>query len=235
MRKRQSVGLALLTSIGVLASLVLDGVWLGGIPAHVSALDSERYLRPIAADDNISWDGSIARPEASDIKSLSLSASSPSQDACDLGHELLYSTYLGGSGDDSGKGIVVDRAGHLYLTGHTTSPDFPGLPEDFSPDSSNQDVFVIKMRADGTLPVYTAFLGSNLWWDDSHGGIALDESSSVHVTYKLYGSGTVAKLDSSGSVDREYSCRSNGAALAADRGGSVYLTGAERGEEPGTG
>jgi hypothetical protein len=43
----------------------------------------------------------------------------------DDGSRLLYSSYLGGSNRDWGNGIAVDRAGNLYVTGQTTSNDFP--------------------------------------------------------------------------------------------------------------
>ena len=41
------------------------------------------------------------------------------------GSGLVYSTYLGGSDDDSGFGIAVDGAGSAYVTGYTGSTDFP--------------------------------------------------------------------------------------------------------------
>ena len=41
------------------------------------------------------------------------------------GAALGYSTYLGGSGDDDGYGIALDGAGNAYLTGDTSSADFP--------------------------------------------------------------------------------------------------------------
>src|SRR5205807_7756010 len=40
---------------------------------------------------------------------------------------LSYSTYLGGNGADGGTGIAVDQAGHVYVTGQTSSADFPTL------------------------------------------------------------------------------------------------------------
>ena len=41
------------------------------------------------------------------------------------GSALVYSTYLGGSGQDSGDGIAVDCSGNAYLAGFTTSANFP--------------------------------------------------------------------------------------------------------------
>ena len=41
------------------------------------------------------------------------------------GSALIYSTYLGGSGDEEGVDIVVDSSGNTYVTGYTNSTDFP--------------------------------------------------------------------------------------------------------------
>ena len=47
------------------------------------------------------------------------------------GSALVYSTYLGGSADDSGQGIAVDASGSAYVTGSTLSPNFPATPGAF--------------------------------------------------------------------------------------------------------
>ena len=41
------------------------------------------------------------------------------------GSQLLYSTYLGGSLGEQGRGIAADDRGNAYVTGFTVSPDFP--------------------------------------------------------------------------------------------------------------
>jgi len=44
---------------------------------------------------------------------------------------LVYSTYLGGNNADFGKGIAVDSAGNAYVTGQTSSTDFPTTTDAF--------------------------------------------------------------------------------------------------------
>jgi len=71
---------------------------------------------------------------------------------------LNYSTYLGGSGDDRGNGITVDGAGSAYVTGRTSSPNFP-TSAGFGPAGSNDLAFVSKFSADGRSLVYSDYLG----------------------------------------------------------------------------
>ena len=58
---------------------------------------------------------------------------------------LIYSTYLGASADDTGIGIAVDAAGNAYVTGHTTSTDFPVLNAYQTSFGGNYDAFVTKL------------------------------------------------------------------------------------------
>jgi hypothetical protein len=64
------------------------------------------------------------------------------------GDALVYSTYLGGSGDgDTGNGIAVDARGNAYVTGSTNSPDFPTRHASQATLVGNKDAFVAKIRA----------------------------------------------------------------------------------------
>ena len=99
------------------------------------------------------------------------------------GTALVYSTYLGGSGDDGGEGIAVDSSGNAYITGDTssTAATFPIL--DTAPQGSlkgSQDAFVTKLSADGTALVFSTYLGGS---DADRGqGIAVDISGNAYVT-----------------------------------------------------
>src|SRR5262249_28646421 len=69
------------------------------------------------------------------------------------GNALLYSTYLGGSGQDGASGIAVDGAGNAYVAGGTSSPNFPTTPGAlqtvFGGGFEPEDAFVAKLNAAG--------------------------------------------------------------------------------------
>ncbi|MDI6784885.1 MAG: SBBP repeat-containing protein [bacterium] len=68
------------------------------------------------------------------------------------GTGLLYSTYLGGSGRDFGRGIAVDAAGNAYITGDTYSSNFPTIAGAFdTTHNGNADAFVSKLTLRPTL------------------------------------------------------------------------------------
>ncbi len=73
---------------------------------------------------------------------------------------LVYLTFIGGRGSDTGRGIAVDGAGNAYLTGQTFSSDFPTTASAFSRKISGKaDAFVVKLDAAGTALAYSTFLG----------------------------------------------------------------------------
>jgi hypothetical protein len=82
------------------------------------------------------------------------------------GSSLVYSTYLGGNGDDFGFGMAVDSSGNAYITGKTMSVNFPhtagafdtscstdGLCNFNSPDLLSSDVFITKMAPGLPVPL----------------------------------------------------------------------------------
>jgi hypothetical protein len=75
------------------------------------------------------------------------------------GSQLLFVTYLGGREDDVGSALAVDAAGNIYLTGDTSSPDFPVVNPIQPTFGSAPDVFVAKLGADGSQLLYSTYLG----------------------------------------------------------------------------
>ena len=76
---------------------------------------------------------------------------------------LVYSTFFGGEKADGATAIAVDAAGNAYITGFTTSTDFPTLANDPSYTDENlytgSDIFVVKLNAAGSNHLYSTFIG----------------------------------------------------------------------------
>jgi hypothetical protein len=76
------------------------------------------------------------------------------------GSAVLYSTYLGGSGDDLANTIAVDAAGNAYVTGDTASTNFPVTAGAFRTTSAGKrDVTVTKVSPTGSALVYSTYIG----------------------------------------------------------------------------
>ncbi len=95
------------------------------------------------------------------------------------GGNLVYSTYLGGNGDDYGYGVAVDASGNAYVTGETISADFPTKGPLQSVKGWSWDAFVTKLNASGSALVYSTYLGGN--GNDWGLRIGLDSSANAIV------------------------------------------------------
>ena len=159
---------------------------------------------------------------------------------------LDYSTYLGGNGIDRGLGIAVDSAGNAYLTGETSSTDFPTANAwQGALNGTAVDAFVTKINVSGSALVYSTYLGGSL--DDHAEAIAVDAGNNATVAGQTESSnfptvnpfqsalgGTsdafVAQFNASGSA-LGYSTYLGGSGvergmgLALDAAGSAYVTG----------
>ncbi|MEM4204931.1 MAG: SBBP repeat-containing protein [Candidatus Methanomethylicaceae archaeon] len=97
------------------------------------------------------------------------------------GNSLLYSTFLGGNNEDRATEIVVDRNGNAYLTGYTSSANFPTTPAAYDTTLNGlEDVFVVQLNAAGDNLGYATFLGGND--GEISYGIVLDEARNVYIT-----------------------------------------------------
>jgi hypothetical protein len=97
------------------------------------------------------------------------------------GTALIYSTYLGGSAADAGAAITLDSSGNAYITGQTSSTDFPTTSSAFQrTGNSAGDVFVTEIDPGGSALVYSTYLGGSF----GSGGksIAVDSAGDAFVT-----------------------------------------------------
>lgn len=97
------------------------------------------------------------------------------------GTSLVYSTYLGGSSFDKGTAIVVDGSGNAYVTGYTSSNNFPTTTGVFQTTyGGNGNAFVAELNPAGAQLVYSTYLGGS--GGDFGQGIAIDSAGDAYVT-----------------------------------------------------
>jgi hypothetical protein len=100
------------------------------------------------------------------------------------GDTLLYSTYLGGSDDDSAAGLTVDAGGRAYVTGVTSSVNFPLVHPYQSSVRGTQSAFVSKLGAAGDTLIYSTYLGGSQaspGRPEAGAAIALDVTGAAYV------------------------------------------------------
>lgn len=168
------------------------------------------------------------------------------------GSQLLFSTYLGGSGDDFGTGIAFDSGGGIYLTGYSNSPDLPttaGPQASYSGGTCGAltstfpcfDAYAAKLSAEGSSREFLTYLGGS-GGDYGH-GIAVDAAGNVTIagmttsqdfpvtipTYQTSGGGSntdafVLRLNSAGTA-LAYSTYLGGIGAEAATGVAVDASG----------
>src|SRR5450755_2179406 len=158
------------------------------------------------------------------------------------GTALLYSVVFGGAFTDIAGGIAVDTAGNAYITGSTSSENFPimtGAPQGTLAGTTS--AFVTKVNTTGTGLVYSTYLGGSGFF--AGGAIAVDHSGNAYVTGTVSGGGPpfplVSPLSSSPSAGfltevnaagtaftySTYLSAGIGYGIAVDRNGAAYVTG----------
>ncbi|MBK9941985.1 MAG: SBBP repeat-containing protein [Kouleothrix sp.] len=114
------------------------------------------------------------------------------------GGDLQYSTYLGGNNRETGFDIAVDSNGAAYVTGNTTSDDFPTTSNAYDTECGTDglcdllnnfvyyDIFVVKIKPDGSDLAYGTYAGGS----NGEGGysIAVDSNGAAYITGYIYSS-----------------------------------------------
>lgn len=173
--------------------LIVDPVlgyatYLGGSsPDYTSGIAVDRHGSAYAVGSTLSPDFPVVRaaqsvkPSTGDHVTAFVTRFNPA------GTALLYSTYLGGTRDESGTDIAVDRTGAAYVTGFTNSTDFPRKhPLRSAARGCNRDpahagdAFVAKLSPAGDRLIYSTCLGGS--GADWGSGIAVDAVGAVYVT-----------------------------------------------------
>jgi hypothetical protein len=170
------------------------------------------------------------------------------------GSALVYSTYLGGGNSEVGLGIAVDSTGSAYVTGETSSSNFPTVNafQGTKGHLFTDDAFVAKLNPAGSALVYSTYLGGIN--DDQGNDIAVDSAGNAYVTgftessdfptanalqstfggrYCEGGDAFVTKFNAAGSA-LVYSTYLGGAldeqgrSIAVDSAGNAYVTGSTK-------
>ena len=96
------------------------------------------------------------------------------------GSNLEWCSYLGGSGPDQGLGLALDQDNNVFVTGITSSLDFPTVDAPQPQIGGGQDAFVAKISADGQRLIYSTYLGGSL--DEWGSAVAVDSSGNSIAT-----------------------------------------------------
>ena len=165
------------------------------------------------------------------------------------GNSLAYSTYLGGGNTDHGAAIAVDGSGNAYITGSTTSTNFPVASAFQGTIGGGQNAFITRLNAAGTSLLFSTYLGGSggsVGYPEGGQGIALDPQGNAYVAgvtssanfpllnpaqSALNGStdAFIAKMSAAGAL--AYSTYLGGSgmdsanAIAVDASGNAYIAG----------
>jgi hypothetical protein len=95
-------------------------------------------------------------------------------------NDLIYSTYIGGTGFDEGTAITIDPKNIIYVTGQTNSNNFPITPNTYDTSfNGNYDVFIFKLDPTGSSLINSTYMGGN--GPDEGWGITIDTYYNIYV------------------------------------------------------
>ncbi|MHA2224603.1 MAG: SBBP repeat-containing protein [Candidatus Hodarchaeales archaeon] len=195
-----------LSKLSANGSVLLYSTYIGGTDTEVIlgiAIDSADNVIITGAIDTVSADN-VTFPTTPSAYDPTFNGGTPGilwddsfvmKIAAD-GSSILFSTYLGGSGSDRSRGIVVDSNDNIYITGETLSGDFPLEPEvPLDSSMSNWEVFVSKLSANGSNLLYSTYFGGLR--AEIPFSIVLDGMDNVYVTGHILNGGLPTSIGTS--------------------------------------
>ena len=160
------------------------------------------------------------------------------------GSSLIYATYIGGMSADSAAAIAVDALGNAYVTGYTTSSNFPLVAPIGNTLRGGRDAFVFKLNGSGSQLIYSTYFGGGGW--DQGTSIAVDAGGNAYVAgdtqsadlpvlgaaQSSFGGQTdafVSKFTTAGALSSSTflggSGQEHAGAVAVDSSGNIYVGG----------
>ncbi len=149
---------AFVTKLNPAGSALLYSTYLGGSGTDVAnAIAVDQFGNAYVAGETFSPDFPTANPlQAILVGGLDAFVTKLNP----AGSALLFSTYLGGSGDDEAFGIAVGNV-NVYVTGLTDSPDFPMANPLQAILGGGTDAFVTKLNPVGSALLFSTYLGGS--------------------------------------------------------------------------
>ncbi len=159
-------------------TVLLYATYFGGLgndEGHGIAIDGagNAYITGYTSSDNLPTTPNAAQRSRAGNEDAYLLKLNPA------GNTMLYSTFLGGSGDDRGYGVALDTKGGIYIAGSTGSGNFTvASPFQASNAGGLGDVFITKFGPTGTIQ-YSTYAGGR--GNDQPYGIAVDVAGAAYV------------------------------------------------------
>jgi len=153
---------AFVTALDPTGAHLIYSTYLGG------SGDDQAWICPIQPDGTVSAIGLTSSGNFPTTLGAFQTSNAGNYDAFvtkldPTGQQMLFSTYVGASGDDRAFDGTVDSNGNVVFTGRTSSTDFPTTPGVFQPryGGGDSDAFIAKLKADGSALIFSTFVGGS--------------------------------------------------------------------------
>jgi Beta-propeller repeat len=170
-----------LTTGDMATAVAVDGAGDAYVTGITMSPDFPTYMPLQSANEELS-----GRPTAF-VAKLNAAGSAFVTKLNSSGSALIYSTYLGGSTSDAALAVAVDASGDAYLSGYTTSSDFPianALQPHNATGGHGANAFVTKFNPTGSGLIYSTYLGGSTY--EQANGLALDAAGNAYIAGTTY-------------------------------------------------